>query len=224
MRVLAGADLHGDPEVLDWLVATASGGGAPAMILAGDLLLDPREGHDEEAVRAGAEAFAGRLAQAGCPVYYVLGNHDRIDPEWDAVAVNLHGRRVALGEWSLVGYRHCLGEDPGPPADRSEKQIADDLAALAARVDASTVLVTHYPARDVLDRGRSGRSSGSRAIRRFVETTRPRFHVHGHKHWSFGVEPPHVNAASGGVARGVWLDVESGRAEPVGDIGGIPRR
>jgi len=53
------------------------------------------------------------------------------------------------------------------------------------------VLVTHAPPRGVLDRAQAfgcvwGRSHGSEDLRKFVDTTRPLFHLFGHVHHAAG--------------------------------------
>lgn len=210
MRLLASADLHGFPEVYEWLVEVAVNEVPDGLVLAGDLLGFP-DGYDtvEEGQAEDARRVVARLARIECPIFYVMGNDDWV--ELDPTVPNIqpvHGKRVSFGEYNIVGYQFTL-PFMGGVNEMSENDMAGDLAELEALVDQNTMLVTHGPAHGYLDRVTIGGHAGSTSLRDLVERRSPRAHIHGHIHYWFGRDGCHFNVASGGKRRAMMIDLET---------------
>lgn len=209
MKLLLSADLHGNHEAYRWLAET-SRNSSVALVLAGDLLGCP-DGYDsiEAAQFSDAEAVFALLGGCEVPVYYIWGNDDFIEiPPIPTSIQCLHGRRVEVGEWNLVGYQ----QSPpfvGSIHESTEEQIQADLSRLEHLLDSKTVLVTHSPAAGILDTGLMGLHVGSPSILRSVQRKRIHAHVHGHIHELFGREGRHFNVAAAGHSQAVLLDLES---------------
>ena len=216
MRVLLSADVHGRHEIYAWLIETTSVVKPDALILAGDLLGTPRGYASRlEAQQADAIQVVARLSKVSAPIFYLMGNYDLF--ELPALPDNLkrvHGRRVTLGDYNLVGYQFTL-PFTGGPFEKSDEEIAADLARLEPLMDTQTVLVTHGPARGILDLTWSNAHVGSVALRRFVDRVPFRYHVHGHTHEQYGREDRHFNVASGGAQRAILLDLDSGEHQSI---------
>jgi len=210
MRILASADLHGDRPTVEWLVRVARARCPDALVLAGDLLGVPEGfGTVEEAQAADAGALAQRLSPLAIPVFFVMGNDDLVAlPDGRGPLCSIHGRRVELGAWNVVGYQN------GPPFmngpfERSLSELEREIAALADQVDERTVLVTHYPARAERENEDPEGPFGLAAIRDLVMRRQPRAHVHGHTHRAFGRRGSHFNVAAALQLRAMLIDLES---------------
>lgn len=210
MRILACADVHGDHEVYRWLAESARRLQPDALVLAGDLLGFP-EGYEswERAQEADARAIAEILRPLGLVVYFVMGNHDRVRiPPQSGTLVSVEERRVEHGHYNLVGYS-CTPRHTGGVFEKSESEIAADLARLEPKLDAQSVLVAHSPARGILDSGGDGVRVGSTSLAALVDRSPIRAHVHGHSHEGFGRHDNHFNVACGRQKRAMLLDLDS---------------
>ena len=209
MKLLLSSDLHGNHDAYRWLAVT-SRESSDAVVLAGDLLGCP-DGYDslEAAQISDAEAVFALLAGCGVPVHYIGGNDDFVEIPPTLTSIQcLHGRRVEVGEWNLVGYQ----QSPpfvGSIHESTEEQIQADLSRLEHLLDSKTVFVTHAPAAGILDTGLLGLPVGSPSILRSVQRKRIHAHVHGHIHESFGRDGRHFNVAAAGHSQAVLLDLES---------------
>jgi len=216
VKLLACSDIHGNREVYRWLAGLGAGGDIDAIVLAGDLLGAPDdEATLEEAQLADARACFSLLEPAGKPVYYLMGNDDFVDVDPPSPSfVPLHGRRVDLGTWNLVGYHHS---PPfiGGPHEKPEEEIRQDLERLAPLVDERTVLVTHSPAAGILDVGIFDVHAGSPAILDLVRERNPRAHIHGHIHSCFGREGRHFNVAAAYARRAQTIDLDTLEADEI---------
>lgn len=179
-------------------------------MLAGDLLGVPGGfGTVEEAQAADAVAIAEILSPLTIPVLFVMGNDDLVAlPDGHGPLRSIHGRRVELGAWNVVGYQN------GPPFmngpfERSESELEREVAALADQVDERTVLVTHYPARAEHEFEDPERPIGLAAIRDLVMCRQPRAHVHGHAHRAFGRRGNGFNVAAALQLRAMLIDLDS---------------
>jgi Icc-related predicted phosphoesterase len=128
------------------------------------------------------------LSRSGKPVLVIMGNHDKLDWEDGGHVVNMHMRRLDLGQLSVVGYRYTTIE-------KDETAIAQDLRKIEHLVDESTMLVTHQPPRGVLDDGIDSQQMGSNEILKFVERCRPAWHLFGHVHSQYGWIDTSVNGS-----------------------------
>lgn len=210
MKLLAASDIHGSHTVYRWLVRKANDSSVNALVLAGDLLGCPDGyGTIEDAQRQDASAIMRILEGMTVPVYYIMGNDDfvELNPRSDQF-VSIHGRRVELGNTSLVGYQYSL-PFMGGVHEKPENEIRADIGHLEGLVDAATVLVTHSPAYGVLDSGVSGIHTGSPSILNLVRNCGVRAHVHGHIHECFGRMDCHFNVSSGGQCRAMIIDPET---------------
>jgi Icc-related predicted phosphoesterase len=230
MRLLALADLHGDPVLTGLVPALAERFAADAVVLAGDLLGHPAgfatvEGGQAESARRLSLA----LAPLRVPVFYVVGNDDFIVPEFPPAWTDLHLRRLEYGRWNFVGFCHTL-PFMGGPSERTEEEIAALLATRLPPLDERTVLVTHGPARGsldvsfgVVDGGIGTVHTGSPSLRDAIERAGVRAHIHGHVHSRFGRDGRHFNVAAGGRrTRGMAIDLVS-LGHEVFDEGERPR-
>lgn len=98
----------------------------------------------DKALKLKIEEIQKILGQAHKPVYYILGNHDRV--EWFETnrIINIHLKRVDLGEYNLVGYRWTSLE-------RNSKELSEDLERLNSLIDEHTIFVSHSPPTGKLD-------------------------------------------------------------------------
>jgi Icc-related predicted phosphoesterase len=203
MRVLASADLHGVLRTYEWLVGTAKALQPDALILAGDLL---GAGESYETVTQD-QAEEARLLQSvlqdvDCPILYIMGNDDWIEAPFEGEQfISLHGRRVEMNRYHFVGYQYSL-RFMGGIWEKSEAEIEVDLAGIASLLDSDTVLVTHSPARGILDGGH-----GSESLASLLEQRNVRAHIHGHSHSSFGRLENHFNVSAGHGSRAMMVDL-----------------
>lgn len=199
-------------SALRWLV----GRDVDALLLTGDFTrgLPPgrrgRGGDPLSPVRRGV----GRARATGLPVFFVPGNHDRPDAPIEG---NVDRRRTVVRGIRLYGIGGSGPARFGFPYEWADEEIA--------RLDVPDrdLLLTHAPPADTaLDRTRSGRHVGSRAVRRLAAGTRGAL-VCGHIHESAGTERLGdclcYNAGSLGGVRGrlqagtLRIDPARGRAE-----------
>jgi Icc-related predicted phosphoesterase len=210
MRVLASADVHGKRPVYDWLLTVAQEHHVEAIVLAGDLLgcLDGFE-TPEQAQRHEAAMLIELLETAGAPVLYIMGNDDLIELDSGSDRVrSIHGRKIACGRFTFVGYQYSL-PFTGGPFEKPDADIRIDLACLPGPFDAGTVFVSHSPAFGILDPGFGDAKIGSRSLRKFLQVNPLRAHIHGHSHAGFGRKDSHFNVASAGRARAMIIDLET---------------
>lgn len=210
MKILAGADFHGDHEVYGWFAETATVTRADALVLAGDLLGVPVGFETVElAQKYDASRVVSELHRPGVPVLYIMGNDDlvELDPADDHF-IRLNFRQVELGGWEFAGYQYSL-PFMGGVNEKPEDAIAADLEELQSIVHAGTVLVTHSPAYGVLDPGFLGICIGSTSLLALITEKGVRAHIHGHSHAGFGRKGRHFNVAAGGHKRAMLIDLDS---------------
>ena len=194
MQILAVADIHGVLDVYRWLGQIVRQHRADLLILAGDLFA---HGSEEEQ-REQAWRVIPLLKWAAVPCYYLMGNDDNVGLDYaDGQIKPLHGRRLTSGANKFVGYQYTppfVGELFVKP----ENEIEDDLNSLQSLLDKDCVLVTHAPARGVLDRTYGGEGVGSTSLAALLNRRPVLAHIHGHIHESFGREGNCFNVASAG--------------------------
>lgn len=197
MHIVAISDLHG------WLP-----GRVPAcdlLLIAGDVCPDVpgtamRARLDEAAV-AQAEWLRERFAPwlEDVPARDVLmcwGNHDYIG-ERPALVPAMRARLLTDEECVVEGWRVYATPwthlQPDVWAlDIPLDQLAERMRAIPDRID---ILMTHGPARGVLDRVVGGARAGSTALAEAVERVRPRLHVFGHIHEARGQQGSSYNVS-----------------------------
>jgi uncharacterized protein len=203
MRILAAADIHGSLEVYQWL--TEQSPLADALILAGDLF----DADFPDQQRLQAKKIVKILPRSNCPVFYIMGNDDNVELEYeDALITLLHGKRVEFDGYNFVGYQYT---PPfwGETFVKEDSEIAADLRLLdGGAVDESTIFVTHTPAYGSLDLCGTGHV-GSKALADFLHRNPVMAHIHGHIHHAFGVDGYHFNVASAAQCRAMLIDLPS---------------
>ena len=204
MRILASADIHGSMAVYEWLLEAAATLRADVWIVAGDLFAaDFPSGQRRQAAK-----ILALLRRSPAPVFYLMGNDDSVLLEGDDQHIRLlHGRRILLGEFSFVGY-HFTPPFAGNVFVKEEPEIAQDLKELAPLIDETTVVVTHSPARGILDQVH-GHSVGSTSLAAMLDRRPFLAHIHGHIHEAFGRAGGHFNVASAGRRRALLIDLPS---------------
>jgi hypothetical protein len=141
-----------------------------AIICAGDL------------TTRGPVSFAQELVELfGEKFYFVHGNMDSpaVVDYLRPLPGYLHGRKMPLDDWNLVGLG---GSNPTPfhtPSELSEAQIEHILST--ANMDERTILVSHPPPQGFFDQVGEVHV-GSTAIRDVVETKRPLMVICAHVH------------------------------------------
>jgi Icc-related predicted phosphoesterase len=138
-----------------------------------------------------------------------MGNDDLLD--WDPPQErfrSIHGRRIEQGGWNFVGYQYSL-PFVGTDYEKPEEEIAVDLESIRPLVDERTVLVTHAPVDGIHDLADSIGPTGIVSLKELIRDRRPRAHLHGHIHSTFGRTGIHFNVACREMARGMLIDLES---------------
>jgi len=209
MHILAASDIHGDHSIYRCLLEIAKRRQARALVLAGDLLgYAPGYEVAEDAQKADAGKTLGILRSCPVPVCYIMGNDDLVElGVLHERVVPIHGRRVEIGAYNLLGYKFSL-PFMGGANEKDEEAIGRDLIDLRCLADAYTVFVTHSPAIGCLDTTMLGTHAGSRSISEFVEKTGIRAHIHGHIHGSFGRDGRHFNVAVLPKKKAMLIDLD----------------
>lgn len=171
------ADIHGRVESIVGMKKPLSA--ADLVLVAGDIT-DFGDADQAEAVMGLLGQFCGR-------VLAVSGNCDppSVGASLTKAGINLHGRAVCIDSWCFVGVGGALSSSV------SEAAFAESLEWAYQQCDASKplVVVTHQPAwGTAMDAVAPGRHAGSRAIREFIERTRPQLAVSGHLHEIIGTD------------------------------------
>ncbi len=128
------------------------------------------------------------LAAARKPIFVIKGNHDMTDWASDRNLVNIHSRRVSFKGYGIIGYQNT-------EFNRTADQQRRDFRVLERHLNEKTVLVTHFPAKGVLDVDPGDYSYGSDPLAELLRAKRIALHIHGHVHGRFGFMESTVNAA-----------------------------
>ena len=177
MKILAFSDLHLDRDVAQKLVHASDQ--ADVVVGAGDFAVRQR----------GLSQVMAVLEQIKKPTVLVPGNHDDLNElkavcaTWSSVHI-LHGNGTRIGGQEFFGLGY---EAPRSSFESWNRFLTEAEAArmLAPCVNGS-ILVTHAPPYGVADEQANGTHEGSTAIRAAIEERRPRLHLCGHIHHSWG--------------------------------------
>jgi len=126
------------------------------------------------------------------PVYMLIGNDDHIpDKDWDEILddhgiLNLNSRTHTLGNLKITGFQYVLPTPWNTNNELPEEELARKLRSIEDQVDRGTILITHGPPKNVLDRVANGLHAGSESILKLVKDKQPIFHIFGHIHEAFG--------------------------------------
>ncbi len=173
MKIFAIADLHGEESILDRLRVIGSKKDYKHIIIAGDL------------TDKGPVSYAEEVLELVQGAYAVHGNMD--PPEvlelLEKKGASIHGKKVKLGQWNLVGWGASNPTPFGTPSEMSEDEIEKGLRD--AGVDKFSILVTHAPPKGMFDSVGGDMHVGSTAIRKIIEEKKPILnicaHIHEHK-------------------------------------------
>ncbi len=157
MRLLALSDLHADEELLDRLRAISSRQKYDAVLFCGDI------------TNRGPVSYAEEVVSLFPRAYAVHGNMDTPDvvDRLREMGVLVHGKKVKMGEWNLVGLGGSNPTPFGTPSELSEDEIASVLAR--AGVDDFSIVLSHPPPYGLFDEVGNGMHVGSKAVRKMVE-------------------------------------------------------
>lgn len=239
MKLLFTSDLHGQDSAYLEFAAALKQGDYTLGAIGGDLMTYPSKPEIERAsielqktegihpVRTGRpplvviehallakqKYFKGVLKESGKPIVFLMGNDDGIlgkGAEWtgEKDILNVNQRRIDCGKYNIVGYQYT-GPFVGGAFEKSEKKQVEDFMELEKLMDENTILITHGPARGILDAVDENEHLGSRALRALVEKKSPRLHLFGHVHSNFGVGNRAVNASYPHSQKFVSIDVDS---------------
>ena len=206
MHILAIADIHGAVSVFDWLPSLAEEHRVDLVILAGDLSAGS---WNEAEQKEQTQEVISALKKIPVPSYYIMGNDDGIDLDFEDDRIKpIYGRRAERSGYGFVGYQYSP-PFTGGIFEKPEKEIENDMRELEALLDERTVLVTHSPAFGVLDSTHSGKHVGSRSLAGLLERKSVLAHIHGHIHHSFGREGNHFNVAASRERRAMLIELPS---------------
>lgn len=185
MRLVATSDTHGmlDPAALP---------PGDVLVLAGDLLADaPDDAPDPVAWQAERlrelDALLGDLPYAAALL--VAGNHDRVLAARPDLGRALRAARYLEDEPCEVQGVRFYGSPWQPQLSHHAFFLPDGRPAWERyrRIPPGTdVVITHTPPWGILDAWDPGVSVGGRMLRARVAALRPRVHVFGHVHPSYG--------------------------------------
>jgi Icc-related predicted phosphoesterase len=176
MKLLALADLHSEEELIDRLRAFSARGDFDAVLFCGDLTSNGPVSYAEEVLSFFPNAYA------------VHGNMDpaEVAKKLEELGVSIHGKRVKLGEWNLVGLG---GSNPTPfhtPSEYSEEEL--EALLRKAGVDEFSIVLSHPPPFGSFDTVGKGVHAGSTALRKAIEQKKPILVICGHIHEHEGKE------------------------------------
>jgi|GEM_PF-1004462 len=126
------------------------------------------------------------------PVYMPIGNDDHIsNGDWDKALddygiLNLNSRTHTLEKLKITGFQYVLPTPWNTNNELPEEELAKKLRSIEGQVDRKTILITHGPPKDILDRVANGLRAGSVSIFNLVKDKQPIFHIFGHIHEAFG--------------------------------------
>ncbi len=168
--LLAIADLHDEEVALEKLKAWVDS--VEGILIAGD-------------VTSSNKSYAEDLVEiVGEKGYFVPGNNEEKAILDILQPINIHGKRVAVGPYSVVGFGYSNVTPFHTPGDRDKAWWEANLSQL--EVKEGDILLTHVPPKGILDNTSSGARVGCEALREFVERKSFTLHLFGHVHERVG--------------------------------------
>lgn len=176
MKLLCTADLHGTiPTQMKEIVNRER---IDAIIYGGDFA--PHGWHGEGKMGD----FIRFLASLKKPIFFVNGNMDPSPAYFKKLEKNyknlnyIHLKRAKIGSYYLVG----LGDYyPGP------RLVLEKFEKLLNKKPDKTIIISHYPAKGLVDFTDDGEHAGSEKMRQVIEKYQPLLFLCGHIHEAAGV-------------------------------------
>ena len=131
------------------------------------------------------------VTMAGCPLYYVHGNHDESFPREPEGCVCIDDKLVAFQGIRILGLGGSYRYRPGTYM-YTERQMRRRIRRLwfsLWRHKGFDILVTHAPARGINDL-EDLPHRGFSCFLRLLEKYEPRYFAHGHIHREYGASVP----------------------------------
>jgi len=182
VRILAMADIHGNVSHLDEFADDIAS--ADVVVIAGDITQFGRRDAAERVVEA-VQARARRVLAVG-------GNCDHPDVEryLEDKRISLHGTHRAVEGVTFLGAGMSLPCPGATPGETTEEELGACLEHASRGVEEGARLIVvsqEPPFGTAADPSSGGGHVGSRAIREFLDRTRPLACFTGHVHESRGV-------------------------------------
>ncbi|MEW6070481.1 MAG: metallophosphoesterase [Candidatus Thermoplasmatota archaeon] len=207
MKALVISDIHGK-DISEWLNQLIKEQEAELLIIAGDIT--------QFGPTKWATEFINKIA---IQTIAMPGNCDPrsvADELSKTKAIPLHNKKVKFKDLTFVGFGGSNITPFNTVLEFSESYIYEALAKIMER---ECILVTHCPAKGILDYMTGKGNLGSEAIAKIVKEYEPKLHISGHIHEARGIERKgntlHLNPgqASKGYAALATVDNENVRAE-----------
>lgn len=202
MRLLVISDIHGKTEMVQQLLAIATG--VDLVIIAGDITNF-----------GGYEAAAGviePILAKGMPILAVAGNCDTegVEEYLADKKIAIEGCGVRRGEYLFVGVGGSLPCPGNTPSEHGEEFFRNELNRTHCQLAGNLVVVTHQPAFGTNVDCVGGLHRRSEAVRRFIETHKPILAISGHIHEAFGKDTlgPTTLVNPGALKQGRYAIVE----------------
>lgn len=187
IRILLAADIHGEIGKLSEFVKKAGEEKFDILVCPGDFtdMHNTPEGYSQDDV---AEVVVQKLLSLGKPLLCVPGNHDPYDilEILDDYNVNLHDRVVKMKGKYFVGFGGAATPF-NTKFEPSEKEIEESLERCVKKIKGKFILVTHNPPFGTrMDTTSDNKHVGSKAVRKFIEKTKPEAAFSAHIHEAMG--------------------------------------
>ena len=140
-----------------------------------------------------ADYLEALMDRFSLPLLYVRGNHDLRYREIPPPGEDIHGRVVTVAGLRILGFEGSMWYN-GEGVQYTERQMWwRVLAARPAvwRARGVDIIVTHAPPSGIHD-APDLCHTGFRAFRTLIDTLRPRYFVHGHRHLSYAPKAARV--------------------------------
>jgi Icc-related predicted phosphoesterase len=201
MRLYASADIHGSQYRLNIILKNIERYKPDIVVICGDI------------TQFGPGSLAKTLLdQIPIRTLAVHGNIDTSDVVQaisNTRAVNMHLRQININNESFIG----IGGDI--PTDLFECKIKNNSATIPIKdaINSNTILISHVPPYNTMDKVFIGRHIGSKELLRLVEETKPRLVLCGHVHEDPGVTRLNksiiVNCSIGKRTEGAVIDINN---------------
>lgn len=151
------------------------------------------------------------------PVFFIMGNDDGLlyNKSWNSKEnfINVNQSRINIEEnLNIVGYQYTP-TFIGGAFEKNETEIKKDLFSIENLVDNNTILITHGPPKNILDKTFSGENVGSKSLFDFVDKMKPKFHLFGHIHHSFGVYKNFINGSYPVYRKYMFINTDNNTVE-----------